>query len=321
MAPVGLIVQKRSLNSADEIQQIAVRNIIESTGAKIDYFYERNTQELMNLAGEKVDPPGQIKIVHSGWYDGEFTLFPPPAWVDPLFISMHVDERVKGSTYDWLERFKLDPPFVSIASPDHMQYFKDHGKIGCRDAHTFQLFACQNNYVEVYLSGCATTTLGRFYDIIPSVNRKGKFVVDVAEAKLKEFFPEYEITNDVSQAGQPNKFVNLTHSVTFNLLENFQAKMDNAATLIQHYRSAELVITTRLHAAIACISFGTPVVYVPLSNETEPITDPIIQGVKILGRDTIDLNDIQNMNNQIDYKYFNEKADNIVEEIIEFLKN
>jgi hypothetical protein len=39
--------------------------------------------------------------------------------------------------------------------------------------------------------------------------------------------------------------------------------MNTAADLLERYASAHLVITSRLHCALPCLAFGTPVLFIP----------------------------------------------------------
>ena len=60
--------------------------------------------------------------------------FPPPDYVDPLFISFHIneDDHSKGPTYGVLDSIKI--VYKPIAS--YVNYLKKHEPIGCRDLHT-----------------------------------------------------------------------------------------------------------------------------------------------------------------------------------------
>jgi hypothetical protein len=124
---------------------------------------------------------------------------------------------------------------------------KDCGVIGCRDSVTADFLAA--NGVATYLTGCATLTFPRY-----TGKREGIYCVDVAD----------EIKEKVVQLYKEPIFV--SHDLEDLSLE--QADDDTLAdqyrrayALLTKYMKAELVVSSRVHATLPCIAFGTPVIY------------------------------------------------------------
>lgn len=130
-----------------------------------------------------------------------------------------------------------------LLNPDWIAEWKRHEPIGCRDTHSVALLRDQG--IDARFTGCLTTWMGRF--LHPPVKREGVVFVDVPEA-LERFIPEdirrraSRITNATAKrGGTPRK------------------RFERAAELCDVIRTAEMVVTRRLHTALPCVGFGTPV--------------------------------------------------------------
>ncbi|HUF56191.1 MAG TPA: polysaccharide pyruvyl transferase family protein [Thermohalobaculum sp.] len=121
--------------------------------------------------------------------------------------------------------------------------WRRHQPIGCRDTHSVGLLAAQG--IEARFTGCLTTFMGRF--VAPPRRREGIVLVDVPEA-MERHIPEpvrrraRRITNVPPARGAGPK-----------------ARLLQAARLCDVIRGAEAVVTRRLHTALPCVGFGTPV--------------------------------------------------------------
>lgn len=112
--------------------------------------------------------------------------------------------------------------------------------IGCRDPWTLSL--CNRAGIDVWLSWCITLTLRR-----PDVKRNDTVVLaDVPERDVARL--PAEITKGIR--------------VT-NLIPPDTDRRGRALELLELYAGARWVITSRLHAMLPCVAFGTPVVFIP----------------------------------------------------------
>lgn len=127
------------------------------------------------------------------------------------------------------------------------------GVIGSRDSCTHDFLT--KNGAPSRLTYCATLTFPRYYGV-----REGVYCIDIAD-EIKEkacrlgYDPRFD-THDwpLLPIDEVNNEV---------LLEQYR----KAYTLLLEYRTAELVITSRLHVTLPCLAFGTPVIYLGVSSD------------------------------------------------------
>lgn len=118
-----------------------------------------------------------------------------------------------------------------------------HPSIGCRDRHSVALLA--ENGIRAHFTGCLTTWMGRFF--APPATREGVLFVDVPPA-MEAHIPD-------ALRRKARRLTSGTSDRRQGPAERFLA----AARLLDALRSAELVVTRRLHVALPCLGFGTPV--------------------------------------------------------------
>jgi len=107
-------------------------------------------------------------------------------------------------------------------------------EIGARDPAT--VMCCADRGFRAYLIGCATLTFDRYEGA-----RSGTYVVDAEGPGVDA------VTHVIGPL-------------------DWDDQLTQAAALLDKYRRAELVITSRMHVALPCLAFGTPVVMIdPLS--------------------------------------------------------
>lgn len=153
--------------------------------------------------------------------------WPPSPSIDPLLISVHFCQHFA--------------PYA--VSGKNKEYLIKHGPIGARDLSTLQLL--QKHKIPSYFSACLTLTLDNPYkerdDII--------YAVDIDEECL-EFI----------RAHTKYKIETLTHKVS-NEMKGID-RLNYAESLLEKYRKAHCVITSRLHASMPCLAFETPVLLI-----------------------------------------------------------
>ena len=113
---------------------------------------------------------------------------------------------------------------------DNFQWMRNSRfpEIGARDPAT--VLWCADRAIRASLIGCATMTLEKY-----DGPRSGAYAVDAPGAE------GIAITHQIGDIGWPEQLA-------------------MAAELLEKYRRAELVETSRLHVALPCLAFGTPVV-------------------------------------------------------------
>jgi hypothetical protein len=104
--------------------------------------------------------------------------------------------------------------------------------------------------VDSEMIGCATLTFRRYLG-----RRSGVYVVD---AKVPERMSRMAVT--------------VTHHLARGV--SWREQWARATRVLDLYRRAGLVYTSRLHAALPCIAFGTPVIF--HCPDPERISDPLV---------------------------------------------
>ncbi|WP_331279412.1 polysaccharide pyruvyl transferase family protein [Methanobrevibacter arboriphilus] len=227
----GLLKYDYTRNLGDQIQSIAANKFL----PKVDCFIDR--AELSNFYSDEI-----VKTILNAWYFHYEGTWPPSNSIDPLITSIHInlnDEKVINS-------------FISDES---LEYMKRHGPIGARDISTLNFL--KDNNIPSYFSGCLTLTL----DKNPSI-KKQEYIVTVDVPK--------EVINFLKTKTN-KKIYNVTQMAPLNMnkpnetrisLYNSKEKFILANSLLDLYQGASCVITNRLHVALPCLAFDTPVLLI-----------------------------------------------------------
>ena len=175
------------------------------------------------------------RVIFNGWFDGRFSAFPPPPGIDPLFISFHINEETVPREY--FTYMSKRESFTPIAT--HVEYLRAHAPIGCRDLHTCEVLT--KHGVDNYFSGCLTMTFAPNHD-----QRTNEILlVDVEDTSM---IPDHIL----------KRATRLSHVISNDI--SHQDKMLKANHFLERYRTAELVISTRLHVVLPCLAMKTKAV-------------------------------------------------------------
>ena len=186
-----------------------------------------------------------VNCVVSGWFmhqkGGYWELsrnpldksWPPPPCINPFFISIHLT----GSF------------LPTVFSEENIDYLREHSPIGARDLYT--LNELQKRNIPSYFSGCLTLTLENHCKKRNNII----YLVDVDE----------DIINYV-KSKTTSPVVVLSHGQSILRLLNTEHRLRYTECMLNLYRKAKCVITTRLHAAMPCLAFKTPVLMISSYN-------------------------------------------------------
>lgn len=235
-------------NVGDYIQSLAVRRFL----PEVDVLVSR--EKLNQYTG---DP---LFLILNGWYMQEPQNWPPSENILPLFVAFHINESVANQ----------------LTTPKSIAYFKKHEPIGCRDYFTRNLLS--EHGIEAYFSGCMTLTL-RKEDYFERELESEVFICDV--------FADLDYTLNGSMLlrlvrspkvlyGKLKKKMLIRALLPESIRKgagygrNYlpdrgysdQRKFVLAEKQLKRLASAKLVVTSRIHIALPCLAFGTPVVFV-----------------------------------------------------------
>lgn len=233
--------QPNSVNLGDYIQSIAAMQFYE----KIDSFIDRDSYS--SYGGKN-----KARLIANGWYClNDCHIFNP--LLEPLLISVNISSVSKKANLNEI-----------------LKNWKQFQPIGCRDKKTLNFL--QSNGVESYFSACLTTTLKK-----SNQPRKGLVISDLPfdESLLKRIFPINRKIKAIFNEFKYREILDLyidktcinskqvsyvTHE--FPLNTSHQERFRAAQQLIDTYSGAELVLTSRIHAALPCLALGTPVILI-----------------------------------------------------------
>lgn len=255
------LLKYKGVNIGDEIQSIAAKQFL----PRIDISIYR---EGLN----RVESKQKIKMIMNGWFTPKPDKWPPSPSIEPLFISFHISEKHS----------------VDLTSDKSIQYFKQHEPIGCRDYYTRDLLRSKG--VDTYFSGCLTLTLKR------SIKERSDEVLLVdLNKKIMESLPPKLLNNAILLSHstrspyiknlynfliKKNEFIcRLIRGSRIKLAldkvkKNDSKKTKMAEQLLDRYARAKLVVTSRLHCALPCLAFNTPVIFIH-----ENLKDPRFRGL------------------------------------------
>lgn len=234
-------------NVGDYIQSLAAAQFL----PQIDKYINR--EQLSRYNEDK------IKMIMNGWFMHQPGHWPPSDKIDPLLVSFHLNSQAKDQ----------------LLNEEGKGWFKKHEPVGCRDPYTLK--AMREANINAYMSGCLTTTFQHssgqrtndiyFVDVLFRVP-DWENIIRTPRQLLKSL-----LTGDIFRSSQrgrileklfDDKLLNTAiplqhyHTAKHNEKERFSM----AENFLGKYATARLVVTSRLHCALPCLAFGTPVIFV-----------------------------------------------------------
>ena len=223
-------------NIGDDIQALAAKQFLPENTIAIDrefiheFHHEAKVHTIIN--------GWYMWTKNLGWYQSKKKApeksWPPSFVLNPLILSIH-----------------FTPGFVSSALSDEgVEYLKKYSPIGARDYYTLQ--ELQNKNIPSYFSGCLTLTLEN------SCKERTDtiYAVDI----------DQECINFIkSKTGHKIEIV--THHINSSIASNNEKRLKHAQAILEKYKQAKCVITSRLHATMPCLAFQTPVLLLNTSKD------------------------------------------------------
>ncbi|MFC5585505.1 polysaccharide pyruvyl transferase family protein [Nitratireductor kimnyeongensis] len=205
--PTGILA-----NIGDWIQTLAVEQHL----PKVDFYLDRDS--LNTYDGD------ECMLVMNGWFSHRPQAWPPSEKITPIFHGFHIT------------------PGAAEYYRKHLDYFKKHAPIGCRDQSTLEII--QSWGVQAYLSYCATLT---FPTRTQEPEEELVILVDAPKPahRVKRWKSKLAIQHEVAPVSSP-----VQRAFAKDLLALYRDK-------------ASLVVTSRIHAAMPCMAMGIPTLYMP----------------------------------------------------------
>jgi len=178
---------------------------------------------------DQVELRERHQLIMNSWFAIKRHRAVPTSSIEPIFFGFCIGRR-------------------ELLNDAWLPYLERHQPIGCRDEESVAWLIERG--IAAHMTGCITLWLGHRCTQVPAAQRSGIYMVDVPE-EIEPTIPQ-----DIRR-----KAVRLTNATTSLLQQSGQKnRMRHIAAICDKLRSAELVITKRLHTMLPCVSFGTPVV-------------------------------------------------------------
>lgn len=251
----GVITYARNefVNIGDNLMSLAIRKIYKKMGIDdkeiVDIYVSRETCSY--VVNDKFLNQGNTNVneYNLNTYSGDdYILLPMAAHLEYDFIR-------EG----WIPLPpKIIPVFIGIhcVAPDYIaEYianYKHLGPIGCRDVATTENF--RRAGYDAYTLGCLSI---QAVERRKETNEQNKvFLVNVPK-KIKDYIPEY-LKSDVIETSQEYKLDEFYTAEERVAIEN--KRLEKQLELYKN--KAKLVVTSKLHCALPCISMGIPTIVV-----------------------------------------------------------
>lgn len=239
----------------------------------IDYFIDNtsiykfksnNSEDVACIFAAFVEP-----------YNCEYSFYPPKNIV-PLFVGSYF----RPTMHEFMNTRLIG------------SYLLEHAPIGCRTKELSEMLAKKG--ISAYFSGCISLTL-------PDLHKEKEDYICLVDV------PEY--VSDFVKNKVGNKFIlkYITHDI-YDIKEHSELPIEKRFEIIKGnleiYAGAHCVITSRLHAALPCLTQNTPVLLT--------ITNELAIGVNDIQRRVKDFFPMLNhnyysdfLNDNVDYDFIN----------------
>lgn len=261
----GLLTYKAfpEYNVGDYIQSLAAKQFLPEVNRYI-------CREKLNEYNHE-----PVKLIMNGWFMHQPAHWPPSNKIDPLVVSFHLNSQAK----------------TQLLSKEGKDWFRQHAPIGCRDEYTLR--AMQDADIDAWLSGCLTTTFENkfthrsndvyFVDALFRVpgwstltRTPREFVKAILQKTITKAGKRKRILETLFDDELLNNAIELEHYHTARHSEKERFAM--AESFLEKYATAKLVVTSRLHCALPCLAFGTPVIFIN-GGFTEPFDQCRLEGI------------------------------------------
>ena len=242
-----------SRNIGDYIQTKAVIDMIHPINHKV-----LDREGLHKFKGSK------IKTIMNGWFMENPKNWPPNNNISPLFISFHINPSAERD----------------LLKPESLNYLKQYEPIGCRDTYTQNLL--QKNGIKSYYSSCITTTFNRDKYITNKTQPEGIIVIGAFDRlnpsidfssiyrlllslikypihKLKYLLKKQSFENHLRNQ---NILVKRYQQITKRKISSHNQGLKLANDMLKEIAKSEIIITSRIHAALPALAMGLKVVFI-----------------------------------------------------------
>lgn len=286
----GLLYYKDTDNVGDDIQSYAASRFL----PKIDYMIDRENLEM--FVPEKKE---MVATIMNAWYvHDKFNFYISP-YIYPLWISVF---------FKYFEKQGGVEIGSDYLNKSVIKSLKKYGPVGCRDKHTNNLL--NKLGIESYFSGCMTLTLEPF----DNIEKEDYIVVNGLSTEEIEYIK-----------GKTNrKIVEFKQDVKKGSFakETWEERKKRVEDTLKLYQKAHMVITTKLHCSLPCLSMKTPVLllYDTSKKENKDRIGSFLPYLNYINRNELKNKEIDFENPKKNKEKYLELKKNLVKKCEDFIK-
>jgi len=328
-------------NLGDEIQSVAARQFL----PRVDLYIDRD------FGLNKVKTRKRVKLILNGWFMHRPENFPPSPQIDPLFISFHISPLVASEmtrpsviayykkhepigcrdyyTKRLLEAHGVDAYFSGCLTLTLDYKYGDKVKENKRKG--IIIVDLDEKLVNKLPNDVLRQAELLSHKVYPSIREKTSTVINKKLWKIKDLCKQSELLRKAGRKILLNIY-DLLSSIDVQIWKSnrrnsgFAKIFRIAGTALVRYANARLVITSRLHVALPCLAFNTPVAFIA-TNPYNPRYEGYEEYLRIYStKEFIDVvEDIDWEDDKQLIKFFGRKKeisdirDNLIRRIREFL--
>jgi len=242
-----------SKNIGDYIQTKAVIDLVGSRNIKI---LDRENLDNYN--------DNVIKTIINGWFMESPENWPPSEKIKPLFISFHLNPSIQ----------------VELLKDKSLKYFKRHEPIGCRDTYTRDILLKKG--INAFYSSCITTTIdrnnylksktqsegiiviGAFDRLKPTLDYKSSFklLLSILKYPLKKIDYSLKLFQFNRHLNNQDFKIKRYNQLTKKPIKSHNEGLKLAAEMLEKIAESEVMITSRIHAALPALAMGLKVIFI-----------------------------------------------------------
>ena len=298
------LCHNNSYNLGNWMQTIAAIQYL----PRVDLWIDKNTNAVYDHDFTKIPKRrlrriknSTVKIIYNGWFNKDYTVFPPLSWLEPIFTSFYIDTENYdcNKNFNVLERINDAKPITY-----YREYLDKYAPIGGRSEWTCNLLSDEN--IPNYFSGCLTLTLSKPYlqekfencfsgcASLTKLQLQSKYILVVdAQIDSQTLFNEYVLPKLKCGCVKYSR-------QTLDKLYTNEEQLEMAKKLIRQITRAKLVITSQLQTALTAFAYNKPVVFVNTN-----LDDPMFSGLLSCPKIGYDINsELYISNPDIDYSTY-----------------
>lgn len=293
----NIIYMRKILLTYGDIKTINIGDYIQSIAAK--QFFDDDNYIFFNRDELKLYKGEPAKVIMNAWMTYKPYNWPPSSQVYPLFVALHINSSAESRflSHDSIKYLKKYEP-IGCRDYHTMNILKGKGVnayfSGCLTTTLGKTYKYNGKREGIYIVDPLSymPNGNNFFEIMKAVVQTVFYMKPVLKI-LRNYKKNNRFTINISKVGigrlliitksylllrklvVPDVLYNAIFITQFNMSNEYSSESERFARadeLLTKMASAQYVITSRIHCALPCLGFETPVVYIRNLSESKKST-------------------------------------------------